>query len=182
MENNPATQKPSATVKDVYEKLEELDKQQKLIDQDRNHLLATLEILKRDHKPKLEMRIPEPLLRKKEESSENADIDISDLLVNFERANNLPEKFFFLCSTAYDAGKLINNGKCAQYLIDHDQSKATYKNLTGNLGQIKRDWPNYFQEIKGTTHKYVPDGSYEPNTDVTEELPDDLPNSQDSSQ
>ena len=182
MGNNPPTPKSPDELKLIYDKLEELDQQQKQIDDDRNALLATLTILKRDHKPKPEIRIPEPLLRKKEESSENLDIDVSDLTVNFEDANNLTEKFFFLCSTADNAGKLINNGKCAQYLIDHDQSKATYKNLTGNLGQIKRDWPNYFQEIKGTTHKYVPDGSFEPITDPTEELPHDLSNTPDSSQ
>ena len=182
MENNPPTPKPSEGLKDVYNRLEELDQQQKQIDHERNLLLATLQLFKPNHKPKPKSHIPESLFNKNEEASEYLDIDISDLTVNFEGANNLPQKFFFLCAAAHDANKLINNGKCAQYLIDHDQSKATYKNLTGNLGKIKKDWPGHFEEIKQTTHKYVPDGSYEPNTDPTEELPDDIPDSQDSSQ
>lgn len=182
MGNNSSTEEPPEGLKFIYDKLAELDQQQKLIDHDRDTLLAALKIFEPDHKPKPKTDIPESLRRKKQKASEHLDINVSDLIVDFEDANTMEEKVFSLCVAAHDANKLVNNGQCAQYLIDHGQSKATHRNLSGTLGSIKRDWPGHFEKIKQTTHRYVPDGSYEPSTDPTEDLPDDTPDSQDSSQ
>ena len=182
METTSAPKETSDSLNPLYKKLDQIDQQQQVLNQERNIILEAIRLLEPDYKPQPEVQLPDFVVQKDKDPSEDLNIDISDLIVDFDSLNTQKAKLFLLFATAQRAGKFINTRKYAQYFIDHKQSNGQQKNMVTTINHLMNEHPGYFEKVKPGTYRYVPDGSYEPNTNPTEDLLDDLPNSQDSSQ
>ena len=168
MESTSAPQESDDGLNPLYKKLDQIAQQQNVINQEREIILAALILLEPDYKPQPQVSLPDFLTQKNEDPSEYLDIEIAELTVNFAVANTQLQRFFLLCETAHIAGKLINTGKCAQYLIDHQQSTAKYRHLKGSLSRFISNYSDYFEMVKPGTYKYMPEGREEPDITPTE--------------
>ena len=169
--NNSCGNRPEE-LKAIYTKLDKLTEQRDAIDHQRHQLMAALGILEPDYHQEPQPQQPDipDFLRTQNKDTQELNIDLSGITVDFSAANKLVEKFFLLCEVARAAGKLINTGASAQYLIDHEQSTAKFDNLKNSMSHIISEYSDYFERIEVGTYRYDPNGFMEP-----EESPDPEP-------
>ena len=158
-------------IKGVYKKLDKLTKQRdalaeqcNVIDDQRHILMTALGILEPDYHQEPQPQQPDipEFLQIQNKDTQELNTDLSDITVDFSAANKLVEKFFLLCEVAHAASKLINTGRSAQYLIDHEQSTAKFDNLKNSMSHIISEYSDYFERIELGTYKYRRDGFTEP--------------------
>ena len=98
-----------------------------------------------------------PLFIQKPKRVEPKGTDLSDLVVDFSAANSLTERIFLVCEAAAMNGRLVSTAKVGEYLLDHDQTTATLRNITGSVSHCIGDHEKHFTKLRPGLYRYLSD-------------------------
>ena len=79
--------------------------------------------------------------------------DLTDVLADFTRCANNVERLVRIARAA--PHKLLNTTRVAQYLLDHGQSKGSFKNLRTEIDRAFTKHTQLFEKVSKGTYRYV---------------------------
>ena len=78
--------------------------------------------------------------------------DLSDVVADFTRCANNAERLIRIARSA--PHKHLNASKVAQYLLDHGQSRASFKNYRVEVDRALAQHPELFEKVSAGTYRY----------------------------
>ena len=85
--------------------------------------------------------------------------DLTDVVADFTRCANNVERILRIARAA--PHKLLNTTKVAQYLLDHSQSKGSFKNLRTEIDRAFTKHTKLFEKVTPGTYRYKGDTEVE---------------------
>ena len=85
--------------------------------------------------------------------------DLTDVLADFTRCANNVERLVRIARAA--PHKLLNTTRVAQYLLDHGQSKGSFKNLRTEIDRAFTKHTQLFEKVTPGTYRYKGDTEVE---------------------
>ena len=81
--------------------------------------------------------------------------DLTDVAVDFTGCSNTVERLIRISQIA--PHKVLNTTKVTQYLLDQEQSKASFKNYRTEINWVFNRQGTLFQKVRAGTYRYVGD-------------------------
>ena len=144
-------------IKETELSLERLEQEHRELlarfNQDRNAMLEVIKTLRLRCNKNNESE--DPSNNNNKDMTDNPDIDLSGIIVDFSNAAKLEERVLLICKAAHMAGKLINVDRVGNYLIDHGQTQATVRNAKADVSRVIGNNRDYFQNLRRGTYQYL---------------------------
>ena len=81
--------------------------------------------------------------------------DLTELVVDFTGCSNTLERLIRISQIA--PHKVLNTTRVTQYLLDHGQSQASFKNYRTEINWTFNRRPTLFQKVRAGTYRYAGD-------------------------